>query len=132
MTSIQFSQEVLYDSRQEGIELFVYLASGEGRRVKVNAKLDTGSTHCVFHRHFADELGFNLESGDEIRIRTATGSFSAYGHLARLSFRAFEWEATVYFADVPRNILGRIGRLDRLRVGLIDHDSRLLLSRYDD
>jgi hypothetical protein len=38
-----------------------------------------------------------------------------------------------FFADplVVNNVLGRIGWLDRVRLGLIDHDSRIYLAPYD-
>lgn len=46
-----------------------------------------------------------------------------------------ETTATVYFAveeEFPVNALGRVGWLDRVRLGLIDYDGRLYLSAYDD
>jgi hypothetical protein len=68
-------------------------------------------------------------------IETARGSFLAYGHEATLIVLGLEIVATVYFADdenLPINALGRVGWLDRVRLGLIDYDSRLYLSAYDD
>jgi len=46
-----------------------------------------------------------------------------------------EYETTVYFAkdyNFNRNILGRQGWLDRVRLGLIDYDGKLYLSEYND
>jgi hypothetical protein len=42
-------------------------------------------------------------------------------------------EATVYFAadeQFTRNVLGRTGWLDRVKLGLIDYEAKLLLSAY--
>ena len=44
-------------------------------------------------------------------------------------------DTTVYFAaahGLPRNVLGRHGFLERLRLGLVDYDGILLASAYDD
>jgi len=46
-----------------------------------------------------------------------------------------EVHALVYFYDNPkvtRNVLGRNGWLNRVRLGLVDHDSVLFLSAYDE
>ena len=39
-----------------------------------------------------------------------------------------------FFADpmIAKNVLGRVGWLDRVRLGLVDHDSELYLAPYDD
>jgi hypothetical protein len=42
-------------------------------------------------------------------------------------------EATVYFASdeqFSRSVLGRIGWLDRVKLGLIDYEVKLLLSAF--
>jgi hypothetical protein len=38
-----------------------------------------------------------------------------------------------FFADerINKNLLGRIGWLDRVRFGLVDHDEELYLAPYD-
>jgi hypothetical protein len=38
-----------------------------------------------------------------------------------------------FFADerINKNLLGRIGWLDRIRLGLVDHDGELYLAPYD-
>lgn len=46
-----------------------------------------------------------------------------------------EFQPTVYFAadeNFTRNVLGRQGWLDRVRLGLIDYEGKLLLSDYND
>ena len=95
---------------------------------------DCGSKFCVFQPHFARLLGFELESGAPQRIRTAAGSFPAYGHEVTLTVGELEWQTTVYFAepeDFPINVVGRIGFLDHLRVGLVDYEQLLYLGPYE-
>ena len=90
---------------------------------------------CVFPRRYGEELGFDIESGAYQRIGTVIGGFDAYGHWVRLSVLGSEYETTVYFAkdyNFNRNILGRQGWLDRVRLGLIDYDGKLYLSEYND
>ena len=102
--------------------------------VTLEAKLDTGSDLCVFNRVYADLLDFKLERGRARRIRTAAGSFLAYGHEVKISVKDLEWDATVYFAepvDFPVNVVGRSGFLDHLRLGLIDYDRILYLADYN-
>jgi hypothetical protein len=102
--------------------------------ITVNAKLDCGSKFCVFQSHFARLLGFELERGVPQRIRTAAGSFPAYGHEVTLTVGELEWQTIVYFAEpenFPINVVGRIGFLDHLRVGLVDYEQRLYLGPYE-
>ncbi len=100
----------------------------------VDAKLDTGSKFCIFQPSYARWLGLDLRNGIPERIRTATGSFTAYGHEVRLMIGDLDWSATVYFAEpeeFPINVVGRVGFLDHLRVGLIDYEQLLYLSAYE-
>lgn len=99
----------------------------------IEAKLDTGSKFCIFQTSYARWLGFDLHSGIPERIRTATGSFSVYGHEVTLTVGDLKWQATVYFAepeDFPINVVGRVGFLDHLQIGLIDYEQLLYLSPY--
>ncbi|MGH9845305.1 MAG: hypothetical protein ACREEM_41860, partial [Blastocatellia bacterium] len=91
--------------------------------------------YCVFRRITGIRLGFDIERGIPQWIGTAMGDFLTYGHEASLDVLGIETVAMVYFAaeeHFNRNILGRIGLLDRVRFGLVDHDSRLYLSDYND
>jgi hypothetical protein len=66
---------------------------------------------------------------------TVSGSFRAYGHWLGLAVLGVEVNALVYFYEEPaiaRNVLGRSGWLDRVRLGLVDYDSLLYLSAYDE
>lgn len=98
-----------------------------------DAKLDTGSTYCIFARHLGEGLESEIENGIPIEIGTVTGSFPAYGHEINLSFLGIETVSTVYFAEsefFDRNVLGRIGWFDRVKLGLIDREGKLFLSEY--
>jgi hypothetical protein len=46
-----------------------------------------------------------------------------------------EWQAVVYFAaekEFEVNLVGRVGFLDRLRVGVVDYEQLLYLGAYDE
>ena len=113
----------------------ISLSADSDSQVIVRVKLDTGSTFCVFQRRYAELLGLDVESGAPERIRTATGSFMAYGHEITMTVSGLEWQAIVYFAadeNFPVNVVGRVGFLDRLRVGVVDYEQLLYLAAYDE
>lgn len=121
-----------YDTRESGIVLPTLLRFGEDE-AKVRAKLDTGSQFCVFERKQGERLGLEIETGYPLQRITATGDFQTFGHRVSLSVLGIETEATVYFAAEESfylNILGRQGWLDRVKLGLIDYEGKLLLSAY--
>jgi hypothetical protein len=104
------------------------------RSVTFAAKVDTGSTYCIMERRHGEDLGLSLESGPLQPISTATGRFITYGHQVTLSVADYEFDSMIYFADDPsitRNVLGRYGWLDRIVLGIVDYEGKLLLSRYD-
>jgi len=130
---MEFSDCIDYSAYSE-ITIKVSLFSELSRFVSIEAKLDTASTFCVFHRDYAAILGFELERGVRERIRTATGSFLAYGHEVTMMVRDIEWQAMVFFAEpenFPVNVVGRFGFLNRLRFGLVDYEQLLYLAAYD-
>jgi hypothetical protein len=132
--SLTFTKLYEYDTKDPGIDVPVTLKSGS-LSVDLRAKLDCGSTFCVFRRATGERLGFDIEQGIPQWIGSALGSFLTYGHETTLHVLGFETTATVYFAaeeDFQVNALGRVGWLDRVRLGLIDYDGRLYLSAYDD
>jgi len=129
-----FAKTYSYDTRKSGITLPATLTSGD-KSIECEAKLDSGSSLCVFPRRHGEELGFDVESGVYQRISTATGGLDAYGHWAAIQALGFEYEAMVFFAkdhSYSRNILGHQDWLDRLRFGLIAYDGKLYLSDYND
>ena len=131
---LQFALLHHYDSRTLGIDLPILLRSGI-QAVEFVASLDTGASYCIFERALGERLGLVIESGLPQVIGSVRGSFLTYGHEILLSVLGIETTATVYFAadeTFTRNVLGRQGWLDRVRLGLVDYDSQLYLSAYDD
>ncbi len=115
-----------------GITVSVNLLYAD-KDVVFDAKIDTGSTFCVFQRLHGELLGLEIEDGIAIDINTATGNFRAFGHELMLTVLGIETVSTVYFAEndaFDRNVLGRIGWLDRVKLGLIEQEGKLFLSEY--
>jgi hypothetical protein len=129
-----FLTRVVYPSSFD-ITLSIAISANSQDFYEVKAKLDSSSVFCILQRRYAKLLELDLEAGTLQHIRTATGSFLAYGHDIILSIEGIEWHATVYFAEdefFPVNVVGRVGFLDRLRIGLVDYEQTLYLSAYDD
>ncbi|MGI8787410.1 MAG: aspartyl protease family protein [Pyrinomonadaceae bacterium] len=132
METVSFDEVHFYNTLKVGITASVILSFG-GEFADFEAKIDTGSSYCVFERKHAERLNLDVESGEQIRISTATSSFTAYGHELMFSVLGIESYAKVYFAkeeSFTRNVLGRQGFLDRVKLGLIDYEGKLLLSAY--
>lgn len=132
--TLTFNAAHKYNPSDIGITVPVVLSIGE-RAIKFLARIDTGATFCIFERELGEDLGLDIESGTPQRIGTATGSFLAYGHDVLLSALGYQLDATVYFAAISgfnRNVLGRRGWLDRMRLGIIDYDGKLYASKYDE
>ncbi len=119
---------------KDNIEVPVTLSSGE-RTVSFPAQLDTGATYCIFERSYAETLGLSVESGTPLRFTTAMGSFDACGHMLTLEALGYSFDVTVYFAaheSFRRNVLDRRGWIDHVRLGLIEYESKLYLSRHSE
>ena len=132
-TQFAFGISHTYTDRENGIAILVTLLFG-GRRIEIPAIVDTGSTFCLFQRRFGEALGLDVESGIRQEFRTAAGQFLAYGHELTLSTLGIEVDATVYFfADeaIRKNVLGRRGWLDRVRLAIVDYEQVLYLAPYD-
>jgi hypothetical protein len=83
---------------------------------------------------YGEQLGLSLEGGQPRTFHTPTGEFQAYGH--EVTIICFEWEfhSVVFFPaalEIHRNVLGRQGWLQQFRLALIDYDSVLYLSHYN-
>jgi predicted aspartyl protease len=133
MPAIECSRTHLYAPAGDGISLPVFLNS-VAERVKLLAHVDTGASHCLFERSHGELLNLDIEAGDPMAFRTATGRVEAFGHLVTIETLGLSFESVVYFfADerINKNLLGRLGWLDRIRLGLIDHDGVLYVASYD-
>ena len=133
MPSVEFGRTHSYLAAGEGISVPVFLSNGE-ERIKLLAHMDTGATHCLFERRQAELLNLDVEAGDPMAFLTAAGRVDAFGHLITIETLGLSFESVVYFfADerINKNLLGRLGWLDRIRIGVIDHDGLLYLASYD-
>lgn len=130
---ISFDESYLYNTLKIGITVPTILQLNE-TRVEIETKIDTGAENCIFERRHGETLGLEIESGTEKVFSTATSPFITYGHEVTISVLGIETYATVYFAkeeSFARNVLGRQGFLDRVKLGLIDYEGKLFLSVYD-
>ncbi len=130
---LSFEKLVSYDAGKAGITVNVELRLGRLSSVFA-AKIDTGSTFCVFERSYGEKLGFDIEAGERQRIGTTVGSFLTFGHWVTLTVEDFTFDSMVFFAqdeNHKRNVLGRNGWLDRVIIGINDYDGKLYLSRYE-
>lgn len=117
-----------------GIAVPVTLSAG-GAAAHLTASVDTGASFCIFERGYGELLGLDIEAGELEVLGTATGTFKAYGHSVTLSILGNSFDVMVYFAGhegFGRNVLGRRGWLDGVRLALVDYESKLYLSRYSD
>ena len=130
--TLTFTTRHQYNLAKNGITVPVALRVGDRGVIVPDTKVDTGASFCIFHQGFGESLGLNVKGGHKVSIRTATEPFSAYGHEVSLSALGLELYVLVYFAEVSRNVLGRRGWLEQVRIGIIDHDGELFVSAYDD
>ncbi|MGD0296629.1 MAG: retropepsin-like aspartic protease [Bryobacteraceae bacterium] len=131
MYQLEFTTAHSYGS-DRGISVPVLLKSGPNS-VRIAASIDTGATFCVFRNELAEALGLDLANATPKRFHTATGSFEAFGHDVEISVLGITTFSTVYFfadASINKNVLGRIGWLDRVQLALVDHDSTLYVAPY--
>ncbi len=99
------------------------------------AKVDTGAEFCLFERTFADSLEIDVENGYREKFSTLGGGLSAYGHEIELETLGLRFQSYVYFAEsyeIKRNLLGRQGWLQLVKLGLDDYRSELYLSPNDE
>ncbi len=131
---LDFDKFLTYNLSDEGINLEVEIGLGD-TTVKLNAKIDTGATYCIFEKQFGSALGLEIESGLRQRFGTATGGFYSYGFRVTLITAGLEFDSMVFFAEddsFGRNVLGRIGWLDKIILGVVDYEGKLYLSPYLD
>lgn len=130
--SLGFSKLIQYDPGLPGISIPVRIGVSREVSVVADAKVDTGSTYCIFSREVAESLGLDVEGGLAVPIRTATGSFLSFQHEVTLTVGEFEMIALCGFAahaGFQRNVLGRHGFLMRTKLGIDDYNGLLYLDR---
>ena len=130
---LEFDRVFKDDLDREGIFLPITLHHGD-QRAEFEAQIDTGASCCIFGRSLGEDIGLDVESGFRQEINTVTGSFTTYGHPVTVSLLGFQFQSFVYFATAEgfnRNVLGRSGWLDRVRLGIVYHDSEVYLSSYE-
>lgn len=131
MYNLEFSQLIEYDAGEPGITVPVRLWLTDDA-VETTAKVDTGSTNCIFARALGEQLGLRIENGLPKRIRTAAGSFLTFQHEVNLTVAEFNFDALCCFAEdemFERNVLGRYGFLMQVQMGLDDYEGKLYLNR---
>lgn len=131
---LTFTELINYDASQPSITVPVTLSVGQ-TRINCNAKIDTGSSNCIFARSVGEELGLDIETGLRLLVGTVTGNFVAYLHEVNLSLASFEFSGLVGFAEEKefrRNVLGRRGFIEQMTLGLVDYEGKLYLNRYDE
>lgn len=77
--TITFDKAHYYNTLKPGINLTAILHHGQ-ESVEYEARLDTGSSHCIFKRAHGELLGLDIESAVAENIATVTGSFKAHLH----------------------------------------------------
>jgi hypothetical protein len=131
---LSFTRLLNYDAGKSGITIPITLRLTNHEAV-LEAKLDTGAPECIFARQHGELLGLDIENGEPWRINTATGAFMTYSHDVTMAVLGYTFDVRVCFAAdarFNRNVLGRHGFLDRVRIGVVDYEGKLYLSRYDE
>lgn len=130
---LSFDKLINYDTGKPGISLNIELRLG-GLSASIEAKVDTGSTICIFERKYGEKLGFNVEAGEPQWVGTSVGSFLTFGHWLTLTTEEFSFDSMVFFAkdeNINRNVLGRHGWLDSVVIAINDYDGKLYLSHFE-
>ncbi len=131
---LNFALHHYYKTSDLGITIEVILSSGS-RQFQTEAKVDTGSQLCLFEREIGEYLGIDIESGLRKSLSTLAGNLTAFGHEVTLQTLGLTFDTFIYFAEsktLQRNLLGRQGWLQLVRLAVIDYDSEIYLSRYDE
>jgi hypothetical protein len=131
---LDFTLRHKYRSLNTGITIDANVIYGE-RQFKTSAKIDTSAMFCVFEREIGEFCGIDIESGMRKRMATLTGSFMTFGHEVTLQTLGLTLQSFVYFyedREMERNILGRQGWLQLVRLAVIDYDEELYLSHYNE
>ena len=127
---LNFAARHSYNSLEIGITIKTTLHRGDSFAV-CDAKVDTGSEFCLFARELGELLDFEIETGYEKRLTTLAGNLMAFGHSVELETLDLKFDSFVYFAadySLNRNLLGRQGWLQLIKIGLDDYRSEIYIS----
>ena len=130
---LSFDVHYQYDSLAKGINLDVVLGRGK-MEAGCRAKIDTGSQYCLFDRELGENLEIEIESGLRSELYTLTGSMTAFGHEVTLQTLGLTFQTFVYFPfhnNLQRNLLGRQGWLQLVKLAIVDYDNEIYLSPYN-
>lgn len=130
--NLSFQRLHEYDLGKPGISVPLVLQAGSAKTA-VNAYVDTGSANCFFSRAVGEQLDLAIETGTPKTFTTAGGFVKGFGHFVTLETLGLCYDAMIFFAAdmaFQRNLLGRIGWLDRIQMGLIDYEGKLFLNDY--
>ena len=122
--SLNFDIRHQYPSLESGITIETILSRSE-KRFLAEAKIDTGAQFCLFEKEIGEYLEIEIESGLRKTLTTLAGSFTAYGHEITLQTLGLTFHTFAYFAadyHVHRNVLGRQGWLQLVRLAIIDYE----------
>ena len=131
--TLSFQHVYHYSLHTVGITVPVRLDYA-GEYAEFKARVDTGASYCIFSRIYGEELGLNIEQGIPEEISTVMGNFQVYGHRVTLTVLGIALDTMVYFAaheQFTRNVLGRQGWLNLVRLGVVDYEGKLYLSHYN-
>jgi hypothetical protein len=131
---IVYRYRMEYDTKVPGVVLPVMILSGDHAEA-VNAAVDTGSTLCVFQREIAERLGIRIEEGIEDYVSAMGTVIKVYGHEVTLVVEELSMDLIVYFPayqQIPRNLLGRQGFLQRMLFGLDDYEGVVYFGYHSD
>lgn len=129
---LEFDELYFYDTLLSGVT-FPALLRTHDTETEVEVKLDTGASHSFVSRIHGENLGIDIESGEPLTVGTIGNTFQCFGHDLTIQFQGIEVFSKVYFfedAAINKSVLGRQGWLDRVKLGLIDYEGKLLLSSY--
>lgn len=117
-----------------GVFAPVILNTGSASTRIIEARVDSGSSYCVFGRQWADVLSLDWETGQPLMISTAAGAFYAHLHEVTVKLLNFEWTTWVAFAEwdiMPpspaRDVLGLNGLFDHFLVAIDDRAEMIYL-----
>jgi hypothetical protein len=131
--NLQFEISHEYNSAQGGIWLPTVLTVGT-LTIDCEAKVDTGAEFCIFQRVLGEALGLEIEQGHLLIMNSVNGVTRTYGHEVELSTLGMAFYGMVYFAEdygLSRNLLGRNGWLQQVKLAVVDYEETLYLSAYE-